>query len=390
MGPRQAAVLEMLLCNGPMTVVQLTEEHGWGARSSVNSLVARQMCYFVEVLSPAGNLITYAAPTPLGRKTANNTYKVANLGKHRGVVVTDIPTLNSEDICLAAGINTGNIPGPPRRRRLVGRQAQIPSNNANVFSPLSEEERNKLLDRMLDAGYRNTLSAHGKALYDKLFSTINGRVFPHSQMAILEKLMLVESMTAIEMAKATGMQVTYPLESLCYKGLITYNEKFNSYSAVKLEDLTLTSVLSEKQSLERKPAEEETLTKAEAVLKLKPEIEGLRSRGYSVDQIADLLMKNGLKISSGYLRKHIAQPEKKLDKPFTSSDSFIRACVAKDPSTPIEILEKFSTDKESVVRNNVAKNPAWISYKEHTIAETEKQKSAILSSENLDILLSQC
>ena len=54
------------------------------------------------------------------------------------------------------------------------------------------------------------------------------------------------------------------------------------------------------------PAHEKSLTKKEAVLELKPTITSLRERGYSVEQIADLLQKAGLEITFGSLRQYLA------------------------------------------------------------------------------------
>lgn len=54
------------------------------------------------------------------------------------------------------------------------------------------------------------------------------------------------------------------------------------------------------------PAHEKSLTKKEAVLELKPTITSLRERGYSVEQIAELLQKAGLEITFGSLRQYLA------------------------------------------------------------------------------------
>lgn len=76
-------------------------------------------------------------------------------------------------------------------------------------------------------------------------------------------------------------------------------------AALTLKDV---QVLSEKlREAPDLPAEKKTLTKKEAILELKPAIEQLRARGYSVEQIASLLTQNGMAISFGSLRQYLAE-----------------------------------------------------------------------------------
>lgn len=54
------------------------------------------------------------------------------------------------------------------------------------------------------------------------------------------------------------------------------------------------------------PVEKRQLTKKEAVASLKPAIDDLRKRGYTLEQVAALLRANGLEITFGSLRQYLA------------------------------------------------------------------------------------
>jgi hypothetical protein len=54
------------------------------------------------------------------------------------------------------------------------------------------------------------------------------------------------------------------------------------------------------------PVEKRQLTKKEAVASLKPAIEDLRKRGYTLEQVAGLLRANGFDITFGSLRQYLA------------------------------------------------------------------------------------
>jgi hypothetical protein len=54
------------------------------------------------------------------------------------------------------------------------------------------------------------------------------------------------------------------------------------------------------------PAAEREFTKKEAVVALRPTIEDLRKRGFTLEQVAALLRKNGLDITFGSLRQYLA------------------------------------------------------------------------------------
>lgn len=57
------------------------------------------------------------------------------------------------------------------------------------------------------------------------------------------------------------------------------------------------------------PKAKRVLTKKEAVLALKPAIDELRNRGYSVEQVANLLTEKGMAITFGSLRQYLADKQ---------------------------------------------------------------------------------
>lgn len=57
------------------------------------------------------------------------------------------------------------------------------------------------------------------------------------------------------------------------------------------------------------PKAKRVLTKKEAVLALKPAIDELRNRGYSVEQVANLLSEKGMAITFGSLRQYLADKQ---------------------------------------------------------------------------------
>lgn len=73
-----------------------------------------------------------------------------------------------------------------------------------------------------------------------------------------------------------------------------------------------------------------TNTKAEAIQKLTPEIEKLRARGYTFNQISEALTENGIEISTPTLKNYLyrgtkvakkATKKKPLEKQFSMQDT---------------------------------------------------------------------
>jgi hypothetical protein len=78
------------------------------------------------------------------------------------------------------------------------------------------------------------------------------------------------------------------------------------------QTLTLASIEALAEDLRKTPdlpKAMRTLTKKEAILALKPAIEELRDRGFSVEQIAKLLTEKGLSITFGSLRQYLADKQ---------------------------------------------------------------------------------
>jgi hypothetical protein len=60
-----------------------------------------------------------------------------------------------------------------------------------------------------------------------------------------------------------------------------------------------------------KPLQEKLVSKAEAVRKLKGSIRGLRERGYTLDEIADILSKGGFEIGGKTLKTYLSPKKRK-------------------------------------------------------------------------------